>query len=143
MVRQKGLPAQSGIIHFLPLLFIAVLLIGFIGYVSIKKYKSEASTSDVLSDTSQTNTDQQLNEDFGNEDKGLNEVGDLEVDLPDLKITPIPSVHPETNQKPKPTSVSFETTTSSRIHPRKLLGSFEVNISDDSFFVKYLDFLFK
>lgn len=83
---------ESGLIRFLPLLLVALLLIGVVGYVSFQEIKNSPK-SEVLSESS-TNTktdDTSVSEnELDSEDKGLNDVEDLQVDIPGLKTeTPV------------------------------------------------------
>lgn len=83
---------ESGLIRLLPLLLIAILLIGVVGYVSVKKIE-DSPKSTVLSDSAETRTESEKTgtdasgiseSELETEKQNLEDVGDLEVDIPQL-----------------------------------------------------------
>lgn len=90
---------QKGIVHFLPLLIVAVLLVGVVGYVSVKEIRND-SGSEVLSESAENDSDFDSS-DFDNEDDSLEGVGELEVDIPNFeKESPTPKAMFKPTPKP-------------------------------------------
>ncbi|MEK7497881.1 MAG: hypothetical protein AAB656_03110 [Patescibacteria group bacterium] len=92
----------KGLIHFLPLLVVAVLLIWTVGYISIIRLKEKGVLkSVVLGETSEVNESE-----LKSEESGLSEIEDLNLD--DLEKGSSESTNTTEATKPVPaTSFSF------------------------------------
>ena len=71
---------ESGAVHFLALILIAVLLIGLVGYFSVARLKGGAESS-VLGET-----ESNLTNDLDAESDELESVGDIDDSLPDVDL---------------------------------------------------------
>lgn len=124
---------EAGIVRFLPLLVVALLLIGVVGYVSVKEIKnspksavlSESTSGKTNITTTTTNTADVNENELDNEDKGLNNIDDLEVDIPGLKTEPLsvknqPTTEPEAS---KAGSSTKQTNVESKVNATSTKGS--------------------
>lgn len=158
---------QKGIVNFLLLAGIAVLLIGFVGYVSVKRLKSSVNaevanneTSSVLAANTSTSSDDSMDDLKG--DELDNEMMELDK-VDDTLNTDIPEVDNSMKDEVKDSMVgegspSGEKMMSGKVTRKvKFLGLLPLNIevtieknsdtgeetvSNQPFYLKYLGFLF-
>lgn len=71
---------ESGAVHFLSLILIAILLIGLVGYFSVVRLKG-GTKADVLGETESS-----LASDLDAESSELESIGDIDENLPDVDL---------------------------------------------------------
>ena len=71
---------ESGAVHFLALIFVAVLLIGLVGYFSVVRLRGGTESS-VLGET-----ESNLTNDLDAEGDELESIGDIDENLPDVDL---------------------------------------------------------
>lgn len=87
---------EKGLVHFLPLLIVAALLIWAVGYISITRLKQKGLFMAVLGETVEVNEN-----DLKNEESALNAIGDLNTD--DLeKESSVPAETVQVEKTPAP-----------------------------------------
>lgn len=141
---------EEGIVHFLPLVLIAVFLIGFVGYFSVTRIKDKVS-NEVLGNTTSSG-EEAFDDDFDDETSELEDIIDLESELPTgvakptatpLSTTATPSASSNPNQpvildmEREPEDFKIE-----GVSEVKLFGRIPVKVSEDSLFYKIFGFLF-
>lgn len=140
------LPGQRGIINFLPLVVVAVLLIGFVGYFSVNRLKTNAKET-VLgeSNTQLASTETDLEGQLEADSQGLDDVGEIDETVSagvEFKSDSTTQDYETKEGSTSPEPVMAGTEATLKVNNYKLFGVVNVKLSDDSFFLRYLSFLF-
>lgn len=144
-------PGQKGIVNFLPLVLVAVLLIGFVGYFSVSRLRDRLNSSVLGESNTNVSIESDLESELEAGSRDLDSVGEIDESFTtgiELKSSPGPAGDANTDSGG---SVQVEAgSEGDLVFPEikgykptyKFLGVLSVKLSEDSALLRYLGFLF-
>ncbi len=148
----KRFPGQRGIVNFLPLVLIAVLLIGFVGYFSVSRLRDRLNTSVLGESSTNTSVESDLESELEAGSKDLDSVGEIDetvgagVEFKSGSVSEDEKTNTQTSNQVQAEAGSEGDLVLPEIKgykpTYKFLGVLDVKLSDDSALLRYLGFLF-
>jgi len=149
--KNSRFPGQRGMIHFMTLMAIAILLIGFVGYFSVVRLRGNSETS-ILGDsnTKVLSVETDLENELEFDSQGLDSIGNIDEDVTgiEFKSSPVPaasnSSYQDSEDREAGESAPLVLPDLGEGSPvgYKFLGLFKVDLSEESLLFRYLGFLF-